>query len=110
MTSGEEDRATMGRYQQSWFSWYFSIPDMKITDVIFDIPEHIYFFANLPQKNINDKIELLYDTIPYGISFFLLEKRYYEKITVNNYNLCELRVEPTIKEEIKISKKFFEYL
>lgn len=80
-------------YQQSWFSWYFSIPDMKINDVIVSVHEQIYFFANLIQKKTEKgKIYLSSDSIPKnGISFFLIDKQYYEQCKVNiqrnKYNL-----------------------
>lgn len=80
-------------YQQSWFSWYFSIPNMKINNIIFDIPEHLYFFSNVMRKKSEEKqICLSFDSIPEtGISFFWVEKRFYEqvvtKIQNNQYNL-----------------------
>lgn len=80
-------------YQQSWFSWYFSVPDMKINNVIVNVHEQIYFFSNLMQEKIEKgKIYLSSNSIPRGgISFFWIEKRYYEQITTtiqtNHYNL-----------------------
>jgi len=79
-------------YQQSWFSWYFSVPDMKINNMIVNVPEHLYFFSNLMQKKVEKgKIYLSTDSIPNGISFFWVEKRYYEQIKTNiqtnQYNL-----------------------
>ena len=72
-------------YQQSWFSWYFSIPNMKINSMIVSIPEHLYFFSNLVQKQTEErKIYLSCDSIPdYGISFFWIEKRFYDQIKTN---------------------------
>jgi len=80
-------------YQQSWFSWYFSIPNMKINDVIVSVHEQIYFFANLMQKKTDKgKIYLSSDSIPEnGISFFWIDKQYYEQIKTiihtHQYNL-----------------------
>ena len=80
-------------YQQSWFSWYFSVPDMKINKLTFDVPEHLYFFSNLMRKTTEgETIRLCTDSIPKnGISFFWAEKRYYERIETtveaNQYNL-----------------------
>ena len=80
-------------YQQSWFSWYFSTPNMKINDVIVSFHEQIYFFANLMQKKTDKgKIYLSSESIPEnGISFFWIDKQYYEQIKTtihtHQYNL-----------------------
>jgi hypothetical protein len=84
-------------YQQSWFSWYFSLPNMKINDVIISVHEQIYFFANLMRKKTDKgKIYLSTESIPEnGISFFWIEKPYYEYIKTSirsqQYNLYLLK-------------------
>jgi hypothetical protein len=91
-------------YQQSWFSWYFSASNMEIKSVNFKIPDHVYFFANLPQKRQDHEIELLCDSIPDGgIAFFWMNKLYYEKkaatILENQYNLYLFQGATLVGEE-----------
>jgi hypothetical protein len=78
--------------QHSWFSWYFSVPNMIIEKVSFSVPDNTYLLANLPQQKKSSYVELQCDTIPpHGISYFLMEKRHYDKIPTtihnNQYNL-----------------------
>ena len=76
------DQSIFCPYQQSWFSWYFSIPNMKINNVTVSVPEDLYFFSNLMQKKKEKKkVYLSTDNIPErGISFFWVEKRFYEQV------------------------------
>ena len=66
-------------YQSTWMSWFFTNSEMKIMNVSFTIPEHIYLFADMPQEKKEDKTILLFDSIPDNkITFFCIKKRYYE--------------------------------
>jgi len=68
--------------QQSWFSWFFSIPNMIINDLIVNVPEHLYLFSNLTvKKKEGEKYYFFTDFFQdSGISFFWIEKRFYEKV------------------------------
>ncbi|MCL2073305.1 MAG: hypothetical protein FWH18_05260 [Marinilabiliaceae bacterium] len=72
-------------YRYDSESWFFTHPNMQIQAVNISVSDDFYFFSNLPETIHNNTFQLNTEVLSdNNISFVVLLKEYYEKMSFSN--------------------------
>ncbi|MDR1544356.1 MAG: hypothetical protein LBS50_08140, partial [Prevotellaceae bacterium] len=104
-------KVSLTRVSSTWHSWYFTLPNVKIKKIEFDMPENTKLITSLPQKNKKHKVCLDCTKISYyGVTFLVLENPYYENFTVetgkNKVNIFAFKGTQTTSDTTSLSTMY----
>lgn len=110
--SNSTTKVSLTRVSSTWYSWYFTMPNIKIENIEFNLPKNKHLITSVLRKNNKNKIYLDCTKISdfYGITFLVLENPYYEnfnvKIGKNNFNIFALKGTQTTSDSTSFSTMY----